>query len=153
MDSSLTEIIVMGINHWDANLVCKSRKSSLPSVRDLAIEAQKNGAAGVKETAFRDIFYKSTEVQAEIANMQAAGYVPIFKKNSIKIVTVDFYYSNYGYIAPKSDNGKFWFWSNALDAFDSRNAYGLAGNTGKISHDGRMHDLSYHAVRCLKSIL
>jgi len=103
------EALVM--NQHDAEKYCLDQGLSLPTIRQLALVAQKMGA--------------------KISDKAADGYSPIYTANSAGERVVDFYYSNSD-VTPRSDVWRFSYWSTRFHSVNSDGAYFFFGVTGAI---------------------
>lgn len=142
---------VRHMNQYDADQYCRSRGSRLPTVRELALVSQSLGARGIRETAHAGVVRTEAAVQAEITQMSAAGYYPIYTMNGSNQPSVDFYFNYTGYQRPAGDLGSHFFWSSSVHPYYSSNAYYLYGGNGVIFSAGfrSYYDVD-SAVRCVR---
>lgn len=138
----------------EASNYCESQGSRLPSVREFALFAQSRGARGIRETANAGIARTEAAVQAEIAQMRAAGYFPVYtmKDGSNPLYVVDFYFDSTGYQRPPGDPTDRILWSRSFLFGVACGAYVLTGGNGDIGHVSCYYTGSRGgtAVRCVR---
>jgi len=149
-ESKVGEVCIA--TQYAADSYCKSIKSRLPTLRELALYAQTLGAKGIRETHFKNVDMSKPQVQAEIKQMEGLKYDAIYKGFGEKIV-VDFYYSHKGYLHPEGDLGRYLYFSSTIGPESSSFAFLLNGYSGDIHDefrdDATDHKYNYHAIRCV----
>lgn len=110
---------------------CEGHGLRLPTVRELAEEATRLGAQGIRETAYPDAETSAAALRDEIDRMARDGYVPIYKRSLHAGVAVGFYFNFRGYRKPEGSHGLWYFWSTSVDPRNS-DVYMLSGYSGEI---------------------
>lgn len=95
------------MSYGDADAYCKDHGGHLPSVREMAVYAMSQGAAGIKETSYSERVTSDPSVKAEIIQMGAQGYRMV-QKAALWAPAVDFYYNSSGFQNSQGADAKFW---------------------------------------------
>jgi hypothetical protein len=110
----------------------------LPTIRELAFEAQAHGAKGI------------LEVSQVNPNEVPHGYYKISAINSRSRQQKDeFYFSHEGYKRPEGDGGNNWFWSSSVNPKVTDSAHYISGFSGEIISGVRSY--ANGLVRCVTS--
>jgi hypothetical protein len=144
------------MSYGDAEAYCKDHGGHLPSVREMAIYAMSQGAAGIKETSLSGRVSSDPSVKAEIIEMGAQGYRMV-QKAALWAPAVDFYYSANGFQNSQGTDAK--LWTSSTDSSSSsliggeislvigtEHKFTLSGVTGSLGEDPA--DTGRNAVIC-----
>lgn len=127
------------INQIEASRECERLGTRLPTVRELAQEGTKLGAALLEVSEYR------------------SGKIPLgyARDDFYKIETKEgdtFYYSYRNYKRPSGDLGNYWVWSSSLHPNDGDNAFVFNGYYGSVFSVSRYFSYYYYAVRCVARV-
>jgi hypothetical protein len=121
-DGSFSSSAGNQMSYGDAEAYCKDHGGHLPSVREMAVYAMSQGAAGIKETSLSGRVTSDPAVKAEIIEMGAQGYRMV-QKAALWAPAVDFYYSANGFQNSQGMDAK--LWSSSTDSSSSSLAGGM----------------------------
>jgi hypothetical protein len=140
---------VLALPHFSGDAYCKQRGARLPTVRQLAMYAQSQGAKGIRRTEFENLPGSDARVKNEIEEMKQERYYPIFRSDDFRLI--DFYYSSEGYRPPSGEEGRRWIRSRSYHQVIVT-PYILLGDSGEIAYEyWRNPNFSLEALRCLYS--
>lgn len=101
----------------NAQAYCESIGSRLPTIREFAEYAAKNGAAGIRSSAFSGTSGYNDDIRAEIQSMGSEGYQRVIHRDEAGEDVIDFYLNLNGYRENEDQLGNHQFWtSSAHDA-------------------------------------
>lgn len=120
---------IIYMDHFDALNACPNG-THLPTVRELALDAQARGAQGVLEAGQGSVPSRYDM----IASINPDGFKDIF------------YFNFDDYSRPLGDSYKVWFWSSSIGSSYTTAAYHIHGGSGDIASTWRGG--VFHAVRC-----
>jgi hypothetical protein len=135
------------LRYADAFHYCESQGSRLPTVREFAVMATGNGAAGTRETGFADVDSTDPRVKAESDKFAVDGYFPVFRRSATGLKTVAFYFNQAGQSSDVADLDGSWFWSSPVPCGpdNADGAYSVS-SSGIVCKD--LRDVSTNQVRC-----
>jgi hypothetical protein len=125
-----------GVNQYQADALCKAQGKRLPTLRELAVEANKHGA-------------EMLELNQVSSGKPPTGFHLVSVRNADG-KRDHFYYSTGNYARPRY-SGDHWTWSSSLSPTHYDSAYHLLNYGGYISNDNRDHRDNFSAVRCVSS--
>jgi hypothetical protein len=164
-----SEILATGVTQADAEELCQRGGTRLPTIKELALLAQKYGAEGVREIdgALKNMNASSDQIRDMNVYMMNFGFEPIFglgdnyPENLENRRVVAFYYRKYGYTAPTNLRGILWSSSlhpgeeNQDDGDAGERAYLFDSASGEIYADFRTESGYWndqYAVRCIQTL-
>ena len=146
--------VVCEMTQKQAEEVCRSRGSRLPTALELSNYSILYGAKGIQKTNFPDVDFNKSEVRMEIQKMIDSGYYPVLKRFSSGIGgSVDFYMNASGYVEPtEAKNFGDFIWTSSLYPFGlgkGDSAFGFHGITGGFFPDDSDNYKIKFAARCV----
>lgn len=140
---------VLFLSKSEAVTLCQSRGGKLPSNRQFAEFAITLGAAGIKETKYRDQG-NTPAAMMERATYRSQGYFILYMVDRFRQTVVDFYYKNIGFENPEFSNSEdqLFTWTENVYPQDQKFSYLFAEYDGTIAGPGGNIESEQYAVRC-----
>lgn len=140
---------VLFLSKPEAVALCESRGGKLPSNRQFAEFAIALGAAGIKETKYRDQG-NTPAAMMERANYRKQGYFILYMIDRFRQNVVDFYFKNVGFENPDFNNpeDQIFTWTENVYPQDQKFSYIFSEYDGAIVAPGGNIETEQYAVRC-----